>query len=60
MAKLKESFGKVRLSEATGTNAVPRGGVLASFARMAFMSPEDKRDGPPPSSRPKAWTDQVK
>lgn len=58
MAKLKESFGKVRLSEATGANAVPRGRLLASFARMAFMSPEDKRDGSTPSSQSPVWKDQ--
>lgn len=42
MAKLKDSFGKVRLSEPTGTNAVPKGGFLAAFSRVALVSPEDR------------------
>lgn len=46
MAKLKDSFGKVRLSEASGTNAVPRGGFFRAFSRAALVSPEDR--GPAP------------
>lgn len=58
MAKLKDSFGKVRLSEPTGVNAVPKGGVLASFARAAFTSPEDQREGAPPLPRSQPWREQ--
>lgn len=60
MAKLKDSFGKVRLSEPTGINAVPSGGLWARFTQMAFTSPEDKRDGPQPLSGSKTWADQAR
>lgn len=60
MAKLKDNFGKVRLSEPTGINAVPTGGLMARFAQMAFTSPEDKRDGAQPASRAQTWGDQTR
>jgi len=60
MAKLKDSFGKVRLSEPTGINAVPTGGLMARFAQMAFTSPEDKRDGAQTASRAQTWGDQTR
>jgi peptidoglycan/LPS O-acetylase OafA/YrhL len=60
MAKLKDSFGKVRLAEPTGTNAVPKGGLLAAFSRVALVSPEEREQGVtgpqsavPPNARPK-------
>ncbi|UGV25828.1 acyltransferase [Rhodopseudomonas boonkerdii] len=56
MAKLKDRFGKVRLSEATGTNAVPRGGLFRAFSRAALLSSEDRE---PVADRPsqQAWSD---
>ena len=56
MAKLKDSFGKVKLAEPTGTNAVPAGGLLSAFSRAAFVSPEDRGEGhPPPREQTTIW-----
>jgi peptidoglycan/LPS O-acetylase OafA/YrhL len=57
MAKLKESFGKVRLSEATGTNAVPTGGLLAAFSRAVLVSPEDRAQGGIDRPQRRPWPD---
>ena len=51
MAKLKDSFGKVRLSEPTGTNAIPKGGLLKAFSRAVLISPEDRELRPEQPAR---------
>lgn len=56
MAKLKETFGKVRLAEPTGTNAVPAGGLLAAFSQAALVSPEDREQASHPPQQ-SAWRD---
>lgn len=47
MAKLKETYGKVRLAEPTGAIAVSVGGVFAGFAKAAFTSPEERSGAEP-------------
>jgi peptidoglycan/LPS O-acetylase OafA/YrhL len=58
MAKLKDHFGKVRLSEPTGINAVPKGGLLAAFSEAALVSPEERQQGSTDRPQQATWSDR--